>query len=363
MPRRRWTASRCVPATRCCSPRATGPSGTTTRRATPRVSPGRARRWPTGSSRTGARSPAATPGATAPTPPRTRTPRSSCRRRSTPVTGSWWWRTCGWPVSWPPVSPSSCWCSRTPSCAARPARGSRRWRWCEVTGTLTGLVRLVRLVTADAHEGPSWFADEDALYVTTTRGPHGTAILRIALDGLLPVGPHAVTVLRADATVANGTAADAAGRLIVCEQGSRTTPARIAAVDRATGAATTLVDSYRGLPLNSPNDGVVRRDGTVCFPVPAYGAAQGFREPARLPDQVYRLDPATGGLTVVATGFDHPNGLAFDPDERVLYVADSGADRGDGRFEPDRPHEVLAFPVLGDRLGPRRRLPGLPRPA
>jgi gluconolactonase len=232
-----------------------------------------------------------------------------------------------------------------------------------VTGTLTGLVRLVRLVTADAHEGPSWFADEDALYVTTTRGPHGTAILRIALDGLLPVGPHAVTVLRADANVANGTAADAAGRLIVCEQGSRTTPARIAAVDRATGAATTLVDSYRGLPLNSPNDVVVRRDGTVWFTDPAYGAAQGFREPARLPDQVYRLDPATGGLTVVATGFDHPNGLAFDPDERVLYVADSGADRGDGRFEPDRPHEVLAFPVLGDRLGPRRRfaeLPGAP---
>jgi gluconolactonase len=129
-----------------------------------------------------------------------------------------------------------------------------------VTGTLTGLVRLV---TAGAHEGPTWFADEDALYVTTARGPRGTAILRIALDGLVPVGPDAVTVLRADANVANGMAADAAGRLIVCEQGSRTTPARITAVDRATGAATTLVDSYRGLPLNSPNDVAVCRDGTI----------------------------------------------------------------------------------------------------
>jgi hypothetical protein len=66
-----------------------------------------------------------------------------------------------------------------------------------VTGTLaTGLVQLV---TADAHEGPTYFPDEDALYVTTTRRADGTSILRIALDGLRPVGPDAVTVLRADA--------------------------------------------------------------------------------------------------------------------------------------------------------------------
>jgi gluconolactonase len=219
---------------------------------------------------------------------------------------------------------------------------------------------LVRLVTADAHEGPTYFPDEDALYVTTTRKPTGTSILRIALDGLRPVGPDAVTVLRADANVANGMTADAAGRLIVCEQG---TPARITAVDRATGQATTLVDSYRGLPLNSPNDVVVRRDGTIWFTDPSYGAAQGFRPPARLPDQVYRYDPATGELAVVATGFDHPNGLAFSPDERVLHVADSGADRGDGRYEPNRPHLVLAFDVRGGGLGPARafaEVPGAP---
>jgi gluconolactonase len=218
-----------------------------------------------------------------------------------------------------------------------------------VTGTLAA--GLVRCVEADAHEGPTWFADEGALYVTTTRSAAGTSILRIALDGLQPVGPDAVTVLRPDANVANGMAADAAGRLVVCEQGTRTTPARISAVDRVTGASTTLVDSYRGLPLNSPNDVVVRHDGTIWFTDPSYGAAQGFRDAARLPDQVYRFDPRTGVLTVVAGGFDHPNGLAFAPDERMLYVADSGADRGDGRVEPQRPHHVLAFEVLGDRLG------------
>lgn len=218
--------------------------------------------------------------------------------------------------------------------------------------TSTLAAGLVRLVEADAHEGPTWFADEGALYVTTTRTAAGTSILRIALDGLLAVGPAAVTVLRADANLANGMAADAAGRLIVCEQGTRTTRARISAVDRATGAAVTLVDSYRGLPLNSPNDVVVRRDGTIWFTDPAYGAAQGFRDAARLPDSVYRFDPATGDTAVAATGFDHPNGLAFALDESVLYVADSGADRGDGRCEPDRPHHVLAFDVLGEWLAP-----------
>jgi gluconolactonase len=230
-----------------------------------------------------------------------------------------------------------------------------------VTGAI--VAGLVRLVEADAHEGPTWFADDGALYVTTSRSAAGTSILRIALDGLQPVGPDAVTVLRADANLANGMAADVAGRLIVCEQGTRTTRARISAVDRVTGAAITLVDSYRGLPLNSPNDVVVRRDGTIWFTDPAYGAAQGFRDVARLPDQVYRFDPRTGVLTVVAGGFDHPNGLAFAPDERVLYVADSGADRGDGRVEPQRPHHVLAFEVLGDRLGPAdlfAEIPGAP---
>jgi gluconolactonase len=229
--------------------------------------------------------------------------------------------------------------------------------------TTTLAAGLVRLVEADAHEGPTWFADEGALYVTTTRSAAGTSILRIALDGLVPVGPDAVSVVRTDANFANGMAADAAGRLIVCEQGTRTTPARISAVDRATRAATTLVDSYRGLPLNSPNDVVVRRDGTIWFTDPAYGATQGFRAAARLPDQVYRFDPPTGVLTVVATGFTRPNGLAFSSDERVLYVADSGADRGDGHLDPRRPHHVLAFDVVGDRLGPAdlfAEVPGAP---
>lgn len=214
--------------------------------------------------------------------------------------------------------------------------------------------RLVRILETDVHEGPVYVPDEDALYATTTRYAD-TSIIRIALDGLTPVGPGAVTVLRGPANNANGMALDAAGRLLVCEQGTRTTPARISRVYRATGAATPLVEHFLGLPLNSPNDVVVRRDGTIWFTDPSYGALQGFRDAPVLGDHVYRFDPVTGRLTMVATGFDKPNGLVFSPDERVLYVGDSGADRGTGAYEPERPHEVLAFDVIDEaRLGPVR---------
>src|SRR3712207_5296218 len=101
------------------------------------------------------------------------------------------------------------------------------------------------------------------------------------------------------------------GRLVVCEQGSPTTPAAITLVDRRTGAAETLVDRWRGVPLNSPNDVVVRGDGTVWFTDPAYGHLQGFRPAPALADRVYRYDPRDGDLTAVAGALDKPNGLAF----------------------------------------------------
>jgi gluconolactonase len=200
----------------------------------------------------------------------------------------------------------------------------------------------------DAHEGPVYVPDEDALYFTSLPAP-GVAIKRLSLAS------GEVSVLRADANKANGMALHPDGRLVVCEQGTRFAPARIALVDRATGATETLVDGWGGLPLNSPNDVVVKGDGTVWFTDPSYGYLQGFRPPPRLGDVVYRHDPATASTTVVAEGFDKPNGLAFSPDERVLYVGDSGAET----------HRVEAFDVVGGRSLTERRLlavidPGYP---
>jgi gluconolactonase len=176
------------------------------------------------------------------------------------------------------------------------------------------------LVEVDAHEGPVYVADEDALYFTSVPRPQ-VDIKRLDLRS------GEITVLRADANKANGMTLARDGRLLVCEQGTFSAPARVSLVDRASGAAETLVDSWRGKPLNSPNDVIVKRDGTVWFTDPSYGFVQGFRSAPQLGDVVYRHDPDSGDTDVVADGFDKPNGLAFSPDENVLYVGDSGESR------------------------------------
>lgn len=186
----------------------------------------------------------------------------------------------------------------------------------------------LRLVAeVDAHEGPVYVAEEEALYFTTVR-TDSVAIKRLDL------ARGETTVLVEDANNANGMTLDRAGHLLVCEQGSFTGPARISRLDRRTGERETVIDRVAGLPLNSPNDVVVRSDGTIWFTDPSYGYLQGFRPEPALLDRVYRVDPAARTVSVAAYGFDKPNGLAFSLDERTLYVADSGT-----------PHHLLAFDV------------------
>jgi gluconolactonase len=206
-------------------------------------------------------------------------------------------------------------------------------RFAGVTGRAP---RLVRLAATDAHEGPVYAAAEDALYYTSVprpgeRGP-------VVDVRRLQLATGAITVVRPDANVANGMCLDRGGALLVCEQGTFERPARIARLDPRTGDAETVVDACDGRPLSSPNDVVVRSDGTIWFTDPTYGHLQGFRPPPEAGDHVVRHDPATGETAVAARGFDKPNGLAFSPDERVLYVADNGA-----------PHRLLAFDVRGAR--------------
>src|SRR5918992_348817 len=212
--------------------------------------------------------------------------------------------------------------------------------------------RVVEVIATDAHEGPVYAADEDALYFTTVprRSSHLdltlplVSVRRLALDGLrFPLEPHRLTTLRAPANAANGMTMDREGRLVICEQGSFLEPAAITRLDRRTGAIETLVDGAGGLPLASPNDVVVARDGAVWFTDPGYGFLQGFRPEPAAADLVYRYDPAARRLAVVADGFDKPNGLAFSPGEDVLYVSDNGA-----------PQQLLAFDVDGGRLSGRR---------
>jgi gluconolactonase len=132
-----------------------------------------------------------------------------------------------------------------------------------------------------------------------------------------------VSVFRKTSYNANGNTRDRVGRLVTCEHRGR----RVTRTEWD-GAITVLADSYQGKKLNSPNDVVVKSDGSIWFTDPAFGLLgyyEGEMYPAELPMCVYRIDGATGELTMVADDVEGPNGLAFSPDERILYVVASRA--------------------------------------
>jgi gluconolactonase len=132
----------------------------------------------------------------------------------------------------------------------------------------------------------------------------------------------AVGVFREPANYTNGHTVDRAGRLVSCEQGTR----RITRTEHD-GSITVLADRYDGKRFNSPNDIVEHSDGSLWFTDPSYGIDSDY-EGLRAPNEiggchVYRLDPATGEVRIVADDFDRPNGLAFSLDERELYIVDT----------------------------------------
>jgi gluconolactonase len=230
------------------------------------------------------------------------------------------------------------------------------------------------LANTDAHEGPVYVDARQALYFTTLpvasnaplAGGIRVAIKRLDLDvSRFPFRVCAEHALIADANAANGMTLDQEGRLLVCEQGTRATPARIARVDLDTLETFTVVDGWRGLRFNSPNDIVVARDGAIWFTDPSYGALQKFKDAPMVGDYVYRYDPACDRIDVVADSFDKPNGLAFSPDESILYSNDSAAIQGPGSYFPNRPHHLRAFDVKQGRRLVNDRLfavvtPGIP---
>lgn len=166
----------------------------------------------------------------------------------------------------------------------------------------------------DFTEGPVWHPDGYLLFSD------------IPADRIYRWRDGALGVYREPSGNSNGLTLDRDGALLACEHGNRR-------VSRETPHGTvTLSDQYEGRRLNSPNDLVVRSDGAIYFTDPPYGIREEQRE---LPfNGVFRL--AEGALTLLATDFDRPNGIAFSPDERTLYVADTAR------------HHVRAFDVAPD---------------
>jgi gluconolactonase len=188
-------------------------------------------------------------------------------------------------------------------------------------------------------EGPAWFADQDSLIVSDI--PNDRLLRWNAATG--------VSSFRHPAGFPNGNTRDRQGRLITCSH-----QRRCIVRTEWDGRLTALAEHYQGKRLNSPNDIVCRSDGSIWFTDPVYGINtdyEGGKQASELPPAVYRFDPERAELKLVADDFDGPNGIAFSPDERRLYVAESGL-----QFAADPKQYIRVFDVLDDgrRLGSGR---------
>lgn len=188
--------------------------------------------------------------------------------------------------------------------------------------------QLVRHHTGmDWAEGPVYFAEGD--YVLWSDIPNDVILKYSDADG--------VSVFRQPCGYTNGHYRDLEGRLLSCEHGGR----RVSRTE-ADGTVVTLADNYEGKKLNSPNDLAVKSDGSIWFTDPPYGILsdrQGHKAESELGAcYVFRLEPDTGALEIVADDFDRPNGICFSPDESVLYVSDTG-----------EPGHIRAFDVVDGR--------------
>lgn len=181
-------------------------------------------------------------------------------------------------------------------------------------------------------EGPVYFRDGGFLVWSDI--PNNRMMRWLESDG------H-VGIFRAPSNYANGNTRDLQGRLVTCEHDSR----RVTRTEYD-GTITVICDGYSGSRLNAPNDVVVASDGAIWFTDPGYGIDgeyEGHKDVFELGGNVYRIDPARGEATVVADDFVRPNGLAFSPDEKLLYIVDSGATHGG-------PAHIRVFDVEGTRL-------------
>jgi len=182
-------------------------------------------------------------------------------------------------------------------------------------------------------EGPVWFGDSGQLIWSDI--PNNRMMRWSEYAG--------VSVFRQPSNYSNGNARDLQGRLVTCEHGRR----RVTRTE-FDGQITILAEQYSGKALNSPNDVVVASDGAIWFTDPDYGIMGDYEGHAAIAEQsgcfLFRLDGATGELTVVADDFAKPNGLAFSPDGARLYVADTGRSHDMGG-----PAHIRVFDVDGGR--------------
>ena len=200
-----------------------------------------------------------------------------------------------------------------------------------------GYIRVERLWSGTIWaEGPAWFPA--GRYLVFSDVPNNRMLRYDEASGR--VGPF-----RVPSNYSNGNTIDNDGRLVTCEHLTR----RVTRTE-ADGSMTVLADLWEGKRFNSPNDVVVKSDGSIWFTDPSYGIDGDLEGAAAVAEiegcHVYRIEPETGAVTQVITDMVRPNGLAFSPDEQFLYVADSGA-----THSADGPRHIRRFRVNGATLG------------
>ncbi|WP_426954692.1 SMP-30/gluconolactonase/LRE family protein [Muricoccus radiodurans] len=183
-------------------------------------------------------------------------------------------------------------------------------------------------------EGPVWFGDHRCLIWSDV--PANRMFRWDEQTGQ-------TTIFRSPSNFSNGNTRDREGRLITCEHLGR----RVVRTEHD-GRITVLADGFEGKRLNSPNDVVVKSDGTIWFTDPPFGILgdhEGMRAESEMPQAVWRVDPASGRMWKMADDILGPNGLAFSPDESLLYVVESRAN----------PRNIVSYAVRADgTLGPKR---------
>jgi gluconolactonase len=194
--------------------------------------------------------------------------------------------------------------------------------------------RLERLFTGCRWaEGPAYFPA--GRYLIWSDIPNERMLRYDETDG-------GVSVFRQPSHYANGNTVDRQGRLVSCEHGAR----RVTRTE-IDGSITVLADRFEGKRLNSPNDAVVKSDGSIWFTDPPYGIDsdyEGHKSQGEIGgNHLYRIDPASGTVTLAANDFVCPNGLAFSIDESLLYVADTGATHVE-----NGPRHIRSFNVSAD---------------
>lgn len=178
-------------------------------------------------------------------------------------------------------------------------------------------------------EGPVWFGD--GRYLLFSDIPNNRMLRWLEDTG-------EVTVFRSPSNYSNGNYRDHQGRLLTCEHDTR----RLTRTEHD-GTITVLMDQFQGKKLNAPNDLAVHSDGAIWFTDPGYGIMsnyEGHKAAFELPTNVYRLDPNTRQVTVVASDMDKPNGICFSPDEKKLYIVDTGVPKHAGDPHPIRVYDV-----------------------